>query len=252
MRLNKFLASAGVASRRECDKIISSGQIYINSKQVIELGIQVDGKNDIVEYKGKIIKPTEEFIYLKLNKPKGYICTTKDDKKRKTVYELINLPCRIFSVGRLDYNTEGLLLLTNNGEVAQALIHPSFELEKEYYCIIKGDIKNHEILELSNGVIFENQKLPNAKLQVIKKERNGKGKVIRTKLSIKIYQGINRQIRKMFKAINKDIILLKRIRIAEIKLGDLKTGQFKPLSEQELKTINKHYKTYKNHNIIKS
>lgn len=213
MRLNKFLSSAGVASRRKCDEIILSGQVSINGKQVKELGTQINEKTDVVEYKNKVIKPAEEFVYIKLNKPQGYICSTKDDKKRKTVYELVNLPIRIFTVGRLDYNTEGLLLLTNDGEMAQALIHPSFELEKESHCTIKGDIKSSEIAKLSNGVMFENQRLPSAKIQILNSKLDENSKVAETLLSIKIYQGINRQIRKMFQAINKKIILLKELRL---------------------------------------
>jgi len=246
MRLNKFLASAGIASRRKCDEIISEGQIYVNGKQADELGTQIDENNDIVEYKGKTVKLAGEFVYYKLNKPEGYICSAKDDRNRKTVYELINLPdIRVFTVGRLDYNTQGLLLLTNNGEMAQALIHPSFELEKEYHCTIKGDIKSGEISKLSKGVMFENEKLPEAKIAVIKKELDENANVLKTKLSIKIYQGLNRQIRKMFMAINKKIILLKRVAIAEIKLGNLKTGEFKPLTKEELNIINKYYDIFK-------
>lgn len=244
MRLNKFLASAGIASRRKCDEIILSGEVSINDKQVRELGIQVDETKDIVKYKGKVLKPTANFIYLKLNKPKGYICTSKDDKERKTVYELINIAERIFTVGRLDFNTEGLLILTNNGEIAQALIHPSFELEKEYHCTIKGDINNSEIAKLRNGVIFENQKLPKAKVSIISKELD-ENNVVKTKLSIIINQGINRQIRKMISGINKKIISLKRVRIAEIELGDLKIGEHKNLTEQEINIINKYYKAFK-------
>lgn len=245
MRLNKFLSSAGVASRRKCDEIILSGQVSINGKQVKELGTQINEKTDVVEYKNKVIKPAEEFVYIKLNKPQGYICSTKDDKKRKTVYELVNLPIRIFTVGRLDYNTEGLLLLTNDGEMAQALIHPSFELEKEYHCTIKGDIKSSEIAKLSNGVMFENQRLPSAKIQILNSKLDENSKVAETLLSIKIYQGINRQIRKMFQAINKKIILLKRVAIAEIKLGNLKIGEFKSLSKDELNIISKYYNAFK-------
>lgn len=243
MRLNKFLASAGIASRRKCDEIILSGEVSINGKQIKKLGVQVDETKDIVRYKGKILKKTENFIYLKLNKPKGYLCTKKDTKKRKTVYELITTTQRIFTVGRLDFNTEGLLILTNNGEITQALIHPSFELEKEYHCTIKGDIKNNEIEKLKNGVIFEKQKLPKAKVNIISKELD-KNNVITTKLSIIINQGINRQIRKMLSGINKKIISLKRVRIAEIKLGDLKIGEYKNLTEQEMNIINKYFEMF--------
>lgn len=223
----------------KCDELILNGQVKVNGELVTNLGIQINEKKDIVEYNGKVIKLTDNFLYYKLNKPKGYICTSKDDRNRKTVFELVNIPnVRLFCVGRLDYNTEGLLLLTNNGEIAQVLMHPSFEIEKEYHCIIKGDIKESELAVLRKGVVINNERLPKAKVEVLTKKLKKGGEVNKTKLSIKIKQGINRQIRKMFEAIGKDITLLKRVAIGKIKLGGLKIGEFKPLTEKELAIIN--------------
>lgn len=247
MRINKFLATAGVASRRKCDELILDRQVKINGELVTNLGIQIDEKKDIVEYNGKVIKLTDNFYYYKLNKPKGYICTSKDDRNRKTVFELISIPnIRLFTIGRLDYNTEGLLLLTNNGEIAQILMHPSFEIEKEYHCTIKGDIKESELAVLRKGVVINNERLPKAKVEVLNKKLKELGKVNKTKLSVKIKQGINRQIRKMFEAIGKDIVLLKRVSIGEIKLGGLKRGEFKPLTENELAILNQYNAFNKN------
>ncbi|MDD2227471.1 MAG: pseudouridine synthase [Clostridia bacterium] len=241
MRLNKFLASAGIGSRRKCDEIISSGEILINGQPVDNYGIQVDENKDVVEYKGKILKLPDEFIYLKLNKPKGYICTAKDDRGRKTIFDLIKMPnVRLFSIGRLDYNTEGLILLTNNGVAAQVLAHPSFEVEKEYYCTIKGDIKESELAVLRSGVVVDNKRMPKAKVNIKDKELGTGDSVLKTRLSVKIKQGINKQIRNMFAAISKDIILLKRVAIAEIKLGGLKRGAYKQLSENEIEIINNY------------
>jgi len=241
MRLNKFLASTGIASRRKCDEIISSGEILINGQPVNNYGIQVDENKDIVEYKGKILKLPDEFIYLKLNKPKGYICTAKDDRGRKTIFDLINIPnVRLFSIGRLDYNTEGLILLTNNGTVAQILAHPSFEVEKEYYCTIKGGIKESELAVLRSGVVVDNKRMPKAKVSIKDTELGTGSSILKTRLSVKIKQGINKQIRNMFASIGKDIILLKRVAIAEIKLGGLKRGTYKQLSKNEIEIINNY------------
>jgi len=235
MRLNKFLASVGIASRRKCDEIILSGAITVNSKPVTELGTQVNEKSDIITYNDKVLKLPSQLFYIKLNKPKGYMCTASDDKGRKTVFDIVKIPnVRLFSIGRLDYNTEGLLLLTNDGEMAQKLIHPSFEIEKEYYCTIEGDIKQSEIAVLSAGVVENGVRMPTAKVSVIEAKKVAGGKVEKTRLSIKINQGQNRQIRRMFEAIGKEIILLKRVAIGDIKLGGLNRGEYKPLSKKEM------------------
>ena len=132
MRINKFLSNSGVASRRKCDEIIKEGKVFVNGKQVTELGRQVNPKKDKVMIEGKRITLPSSFVYIKLNKPKGYACTASDEKGRKTIYELIDTDERLFSIGRLDYDTEGLLLLTNDGEFANKVAHPRYHMEKEY------------------------------------------------------------------------------------------------------------------------
>ncbi|MDD4815834.1 MAG: pseudouridine synthase [Clostridia bacterium] len=238
MRLNKFLASVGVASRRKCDEIILAGEVSVNGKPVTELGTQINENKDIIIYKEKTLKLPSEFFYLKLNKPKGYICSASDDKGRKTVFDIVKIPnVRLFTVGRLDYNTEGLLLITNDGQMAQSLIHPSFDIEKEYYCTIEGEIKQSELAVLSAGVVENGVRMPKAKITVIKATKKAGGKIEKTRLSIKINEGQNRQIRRMFEAIGKDIVLLKRVAIGEIKLGGLQRGEFKKLSKKEMEVL---------------
>ena len=234
MRINKFLALSGLCSRRKAEDFIKNGNVSINGKIVTDLSYQVNEKKDIVSVNGNILKPANRYVYYKLNKPKGYICSANDEKGRKTIYNLLtDANQRLFSVGRLDYNTEGLLLLTNDGELTYKLTHPNFEIEKEYVVIIEGKIKESECAVLRLGVVENGVRLPSAKVDVVKVEKN------RTYLSVKIDEGLNRQIRRMFACINKNIILLKRVKIGEIKLGGLARGKYKELNEEELAYLNK-------------
>lgn len=233
MRINKYLALAGVASRRKSDELVINGKVKINGKLITELGYDVKNK-DVVEVDGKPIKLAEKYVYYKLNKPKGYICSASDEKGRKTIYNLLgNIKERVFYIGRLDYNTEGLLLLTNDGDLANKISHPSNEIEKEYTVVIEGTIKESECAVLRAGVIENGERMPSAKVDVVALE---KGK---TRLSVKIDEGQNRQIRRMFKCIGKEIILLKRVRIGEILLGGLSRGECKELTDAELAYLNK-------------
>ena len=149
MRINKYLALCGVASRRKSDDLIKAGKVSVNGKVVTELGLDINEKKDNVTYDGKEVKLASKYVYYKLNKPKGYICSASDEKGRKTIYDLVtDLDTRVFSIGRLDYNTEGLLLLTNDGTLANRLMHPSHEVEKEYIVVIEGPIKESELAVL--------------------------------------------------------------------------------------------------------
>jgi 23S rRNA pseudouridine2605 synthase len=232
MRLNKFLSSCGVASRRKCDEIIESGKVSVNGRVVKELGTVINEQKDIVEYEGKRLQLSQDFIYLKLNKPKGYICSNSDEKGRKTIFDLIDSNnSRLFSIGRLDYNTEGLILLTNDGDFAQIFSHPSHQIEKEYIVIIEGRLLESELAVLRAGVVVDGERMPGAKVDAIKYD----GKLTRVKVII--YEGQNRQIRRMFEAIGKTIVLLKRVRIGPIVLGGLIRGKSKPLTKKELDDI---------------
>lgn len=231
MRLNKFLSNSGIASRRKCDEIIKEGRVFVNGNQVVELGVQINPKKDKVTLEGKRVSLPSSFVYIKLNKPKGYACTASDEKGRKTIYELIDSDERLFSIGRLDYDTEGLLLLTNDGEFANKVAHPRYHMDKEYRVTAEGEIKESELAVMRKGVVIDGERLPSAKVEKLSFE-NGF-----TKLSVVIDEGQNRQIRRMFEAIGHQIKLLKRVRIGAVKLGGLSRGEYKDLTEEELNSL---------------
>lgn len=231
MRLNKFLSNSGVASRRKCDQLILDGKVFVNGKQVVELGTQINEKKDKIMVEGMIVKLPSSFVYIKLNKPKGYTCTSSDEKGRKTIYDLIDCKERLFSIGRLDYDTEGLIILTNDGDFANKVAHPKYQIDKEYRVTCEGEIKESELAVMRKGVVIDGERMPSAKVEKLSFE-NGF-----TKLSVVIYEGQNRQVRRMFEAIGHAIKLLKRIRIGEVKLGGLNRGEYKDLTEDELNCL---------------
>lgn len=231
MRLNKFLSTAGIASRRKSDELINEGKVSVNGKVVTEMGVEVNPKKDRVVYEGEEIKLPSAFVYYKFHKPKGCVCTAKDEKDRKTIYDVINLPERLFSVGRLDYDTEGLLILTNDGEFANKISHPSFHIEKEYKVTVEGEVLESEMAVLRKGVVIDGIRMPTAKVKWLSYEKGF------TKLSVIIDEGQNRQIRKMFEAIGKTIKLLKRVRIGKVTLGGLKRGAVKELNPLEISLL---------------
>ena len=231
MRLNKFLSNSGVASRRKCDELIAEGKVYVNGKPATELGMQINERKDKVMVEGKRISLPSSFVYIKLNKPKGYACTASDEKGRKTIYDLINCEERLFSIGRLDYDTEGLILLTNDGEFANKVAHPRYQTEKEYRVTAEGEIKESELAVMRKGVVIDGERLPSAKVEKLSFE-NGF-----TKLSVVIDEGQNRQVRRMFEAIGHAIRLLKRVRIGAVRLGGLKRGDYRDLTEDELNSL---------------
>lgn len=231
MRLNKFLSNSGVASRRKSDELISQGKVFVNGKVVTELGLQINEKKDKVMVEGKQIKLPSSFVYIKLNKPKGYACTAHDEKGRKTIYELIDTDERLFSIGRLDYDTEGLILLTNDGDFANKVAHPKYAIEKEYRVTVEGQIKESELAVLRKGVVVDGERMPSAKVEFLSEDDKF------TKLSVVIDEGQNRQIRRMFEAIGKSIRLLKRVRIGQVRLGGLKRGDYRDLTEDELNSL---------------
>ncbi len=235
MRINKYIASCGIASRRKCEKLIEDGLITVNGKVVTDLATNINEKKDKVEYDGKIIAPPKGFVYLKLNKPKGYICSASDPRGRKIVFDLIeDKSIRLFSVGRLDYDSEGLLLLTNDGNFANFLTSASSGVEKTYIVTVEGELKESELAVMRAGVVeSDGTRLPKAKV-VFKSFKDNV-----TRLEITIDEGKNRQIRRMFEAIDRTIIMLKRVRIGEVSLGGLKRGEYRDLKESELISLTK-------------
>lgn len=228
MRLNKFLSTAGIASRRKCDELIKEGRVSVNGQNMTEMGFDVNLKKDVVKFDGRVISLPTSFVYYKFNKPKGYVCTANDEKGRKTIFDLVNSSYRLFSVGRLDYDTEGLLILTNDGDFANKISHPTFHIEKEYRVTVEGEILESEMAVLRKGVVVDGERLPSSKVKWLSFEKGF------TKLSVIIDEGQNRQIRRMFEAIGKNIKLLKRIRIGKVSLGGLKRGELKELKPLEI------------------
>lgn len=231
-RLQKFMASCGVASRRKCEELIQLGKVKVNGVIVTELGIKVDRSKDRVEYDGKVIKPEEKKVYIMLNKPEGYITSLKDEKNRKTILDIVKVEERIYPIGRLDYDSSGLLLLTNDGEIYNKIIHPRVEITKKYIAVVKGEFKKHELEKFKKGVDIGGYITAPAKIKLLKFQDD------KSTVEIGIHEGKNRQIRKMCAALNHNVLALKRVSIGEIKLGDLKRGEYRNLTKEELNYIN--------------
>ena len=230
-RLQKYMARCGVASRRKSEEIITSGKVKVNNTVITELGFKVDCDTDSVEVDGKLIKPEEKKLYIALNKPEGYISSVSDEKGRRTIMDLVEVDERIYPIGRLDYDTTGLILLTNDGEIYNKIIHPRMEKNKVYEAIIEGFISSQEIDKLETGIDIGGYITAPAKVKVVAENRNS------TEVEITIHEGKNKQIRKMFEAVEHNIIRLKRISIGEIKLGNLTEGLWRNLTQEELNYI---------------
>lgn len=232
MRLNKYLAKAGITSRRKADKLIEQGRIRINGKVVTVLGTKIKPKQDKVEVDGKTVKP-EDKLYLMLNKPPGFLVTLDDPFNRPTIKKLLpDLGVRVFPVGRLDLNSEGLLLLTNDGELAHHLMHPRYNIKKVYIVRIKGQIQSRDLKELSRGVHLDNQRISPDKVKLIKEESGT------SLLKVEIHEGKKREIRRMFQSIGYQVKSLKRIQFAGLKLGNLEKGKWRYLRPEEIEKLN--------------
>ena len=234
MRLNKYLAECGVASRRKSEQLILEGRVTVDGKKPDGLAVDVDPDKARVLLDGKIIRPINKHIYLKMNKPKGYVCTTSDEKGRKTVMDLLPEKYRskrLFPVGRLDYDTEGLLLLTTDGDIAQALSHPAGEVPKTYIAKIEGQITEAELAKLRKGVEIDGVMTKSCKAKVAEKDDNF------TRLEITITEGRNRQVRRMFEAVGLNVVFLKRTAIAGVRLGGLARGKTRYLTPKEIASL---------------
>lgn len=230
MRINKYLASCGVASRRKVEEYIVAGKVKVNGLVTTNLATDIKD-NDIVELNGNIVALQQGFEYYMLNKPKGYVSTASDDRGRKTVLDLVKTNARIFPVGRLDYDSEGLLLLTNDGELTNKLTHPKHNISKTYLVSIDSTISKQEIETLKKGVVIDGYKLHECKMEVLEEEKR------KTKMQVTIFEGRNREIRKMFESIGKKVIYLKRIKIEGLYLGSLKRGEYRQLSQNEVEYL---------------
>jgi 23S rRNA pseudouridine2605 synthase len=224
-RLQKFLSNAGIASRRRAETLIEKGLITVNGKTA-KIGDKVDPQADEIKYQGKVIKPEVTMYYLAVNKPKGYISSRFDPKKRKSAYALIpeELRSKVWSVGRLDFYTEGLMLFTNDGVLTQELAHPKYEHEKEYEVELNKEIDDPSLDKLRMGVKIGDGFLTSP----------AKIKVRGNKIFMTIHEGKKRQIRRMFEAVGFKVKNLKRIRINKLELADLSTGKFKAVTREEI------------------
>lgn len=235
IRLNKYLAQAGLASRREADRMIVEGRVRLNGKTVESLGILVDTGTDKVEVDGKKIKRKKgPHLYLLLNKPPGYLATVKDPFKRPTVMDLLpSFKNRVYPVGRLDLNSEGLLLFTNDGDLAYRLMHPSYKVMKEYLVRVKPKPLASTLGRLEKGIYLNGKKTAKAKIQRL---TTIKGE---THIKVELFEGRKRELRRMFEAVGHSVLALKRIRFGSLSLGGLKKGQWRHLSKKELARIKK-------------
>jgi 23S rRNA pseudouridine2605 synthase len=231
-RLQKILAKAGLASRRAAETMITEGRVMVNGKVVTELGTKADPEADKITLDGKPVSVSKKRVYLLLNKPAGYVTTLADPGGRPVVTELVkDIKERLFPVGRLDFNTEGLLLLTNDGEWANTLAHPSHEVEKEYLVKIRGDLSADKIAQLCEGIKLEDGWTAPAKVDIIRVlEKN-------VWFTIVIHEGRYRQVRRMCEALGLPLVKLKRVRYGNILLGELKSGEYRLLEPAEVKTL---------------
>lgn len=233
-RLQKYMARCGIASRRKCEELILNGFVKVNDKIIDELGFKVDNK-DKVKYKDKLIYPEENKVYIMLNKPVGYITSVKDEKGRKTILDLVKVKERIYPIGRLDYDTSGLILLTNDGDIYNKIIHPRSEVDKLYEAFIKGIPNQDEINKFSSGIVIDGYKTSNAKIEIIDIKENN------CIVNIIIHEGKNRQVRKMCKAIGHPVVSLKRKQIGKLNLNGLKIGEWRNLTNQEIGYIKRSF-----------
>ncbi|MFA5021952.1 MAG: pseudouridine synthase [Patescibacteria group bacterium] len=223
MRLQKFIATAGIASRRQAEELIIEGKVEVNGKIVDKLGTIVDEDNDEIKYNGKILKLTDDKTYIALNKPVGYISSASTEQG-KSVLDLVKTKKRIYPVGRLDKESSGLLILTNDGEFANLLTHPRYSCHKEYFVVLDQDLKPADIKKLESGLMLEGKRLAPVKVLMAKNKS----------CRLVLQQGINRQIRRMLGNLGYTVIKLKRIKIGKLELGDLAEGKTKKIKKEDV------------------
>lgn len=234
VRLQKYIAMCGVASRRASEQLISEGKVSVNGKKIIEQGTKVEIGADEVTVSGKLIKPAQKFYYIMLNKPVGYVSSVKDQFDRPTVTDLIKdeVKTRLFPVGRLDYDTEGLLLMTNDGDFSYKVTHPKHNVEKTYIAVLNGGITISGLNKLRRGVTLSDGFITSPADVSIEDVKAGQ-----TFVKITIHEGKNRQVRRMFEAVGGKVIALKRISISGIELGNLPIGRWRHLTSHEISKL---------------
>jgi 23S rRNA pseudouridine2605 synthase len=232
MRLQKYIAKSGITSRRKAEELILKGQVTVNGKLVNNLGTKVKSK-DLVKVDGKLIKIKKDNIYILLNKPEGYITTAEDQFGRKDVLSLVDLEERVYPVGRLDYNSTGLLVLTNDGDLTYKLTHPKHDIKKKYFVKLKGLVEESELNKLKKPINIDNKRTRPAEIEKLETKGND------TFLLITIKEGRNRQVRKLCERSSLQILRLKRVSIGELELGSLRKGKWRYLKDKEIKYLKK-------------
>lgn len=233
VRLQKYLANCGIASRRKSEELITSGKISVNGKVITELGTKINPSTDKILYNGKEVKEESKHVYILLNKPIGYVTTSKDQFGRDSVMDLVKVKERIVPVGRLDMYTSGALILTNDGDFVYQVTHPKHEIEKTYTVTMKGIVTKEEVEKLRNGIKIDDYITKEAKAKILKtdEEKN------QSRLEITIHEGKNRQVRKMCEAIGHKVLALHRSKIAGIGVKDLSLGKWRYLNKEEVNKI---------------
>ncbi len=226
-RLQKVIASAGICSRRKAEELIRAGRVSVNGDVVTHMGVQVDVHRDKIEVDGRRIA-AEPFRYIALHKPAGVVSTAKDPENRKTVLDLVPSDIRLYPVGRLDYDTEGLILLTNDGALTHRLTHPSYEVDKVYEAVLQGEVTRGAIKQLQSGVELDDGPTEPAKVSVLE-SGGGQSRILLT-----IHEGRNRQVRRMAEAVGFPVVRLKRLSVGPVELGRLKKGEWRPLTAAEV------------------
>lgn len=231
MRLQKYLAHAGIASRRKSEELITDGRVKVNGQIVTEVGYKIDPLKDKVYFDDKRIKTIKEYTYVMINKPIGVVSTAKDEKNRTTVVDLVPGDKRIYPIGRLDIDTTGLLLLTNDGKLAHKLMHPSTEVDKVYIATVEGTPNKHGLEKLRNGITIDGYKLSKSEIKILKSYNTD------SIVKVTIHEGRNRQVKKMFERIGHPVKKLKRISFGPIELANLELGSYRYLTEEEVKEL---------------
>lgn len=231
-RLQKIISKTGFASRRKAEELISKGKVKVNGEVITEMGYKAS-YDDFIEVNGIPLNKTEDKVYFLLNKPRGVVTTTKDEKGRKTVVDLIKTNKRIYPIGRLDYDTTGLILLTNDGELTNYLTHPRNKIEKVYVAKVEGIVTKEELKRLCNGVIIDGKKTGKAKAKILKIDKKNNTSVV----ELIICEGRNHQVKNMFKTINHNVLKLKRESVAFLTLDGVKPGEYRELTIKEVKKL---------------
>lgn len=231
MRLQKYMAQCGVASRRKCEELIAAGRVAVNGTVVTEMGTQV-APGDVVVVDGKAIEPEARKYYILYHKPIGEVSTASDPEGRATVlHRFKDFPARLYPVGRLDYDSEGLLLLTNDGDLMQRMLHPSREVDKTYLARVEGDVGLEAIRRLRAGVTLDGRLTSPAEVRVIRRTD------VETVMLVTIHEGRNRQVRKMLETVGHRVAMLRRVQFGPLQLGELKRSQWRELTEEEVRQI---------------